>query len=124
MGPMNSTKNKLNSKKKNGFLSQCQMHTKSMNHTFKKKKKMVIWQGITCYSLCDKKKKKLFNHVNIFHSTLDSRDHFDPTLKSYGLNWHIWNVRDQIDIRGLFGIHLFCWNWKPFIESTVDKGKS
>ena len=54
-------------------------HKISESH-FEKKK--VIWQGITCYSLCDKKKKKLFNHVNIFHSTLNSRDHFDPTLKS------------------------------------------
>ena len=27
-------------------------------------------------------------------------------------------------IKGLFGIHLFCWNWKLFVESTVDKDKS
>ena len=24
----------------------------------------------------------------------------------------------------LFGYHLFCWNWKFFTESTVNKGKS
>ena len=24
---------------------------------------------------------------------------------------------------GLFGIRLFCWNWKLFAESTVDKNK-
>ena len=29
-----------------------------------------------------------------------------------------------IMINGLFQICLFCWNWKLFAESTVDKGKS
>ena len=27
-------------------------------------------------------------------------------------------------IMGLFGIRLFCWNWKFFAESIVDKAKS
>ena len=26
-------------------------------------------------------------------------------------------------IMGLFGIHLFYWNWKFFVESTIDEGK-
>ena len=26
--------------------------------------------------------------------------------------------------KGLFGYHLFCWNWKLIVESIVDKGKS
>ena len=30
----------------------------------------------------------------------------------------------QTHIKGLFGFHLFCWNWKFFAESTVNKGKS
>ena len=27
-------------------------------------------------------------------------------------------------IKGLFGICLFCWNWKLFAESIVNKGKN
>ena len=27
-------------------------------------------------------------------------------------------------IKGLFEIRLFCWNWKFFVESSVDKSKS
>ena len=27
-------------------------------------------------------------------------------------------------INSLFEIHLFCWNWKLFADSTVDKGKN
>ena len=26
--------------------------------------------------------------------------------------------------KSLFEIYLFCWNWKLFVESTLDKGKN
>ena len=29
-------------------------------------------------------------------------------------------VKDY-EVKDLFGIHLFCWNWKLFAESIVDK---
>ena len=32
--------------------------------------------------------------------------------------------KGKTHIEGLFGIHLFCWNWKFFTESIVDKSKS
>ena len=46
--------------------------------------------------------------------------------------WHImqsdyeeaWDKMIQTyKIKGLFGYHLFCWNWKLITESIVDKGK-
>ena len=30
----------------------------------------------------------------------------------------------NVYIKGLFEIHLFCWNWKFFVENIVDKSKS
>ena len=29
--------------------------------------------------------------------------------------------KSNIHVKGLFEIRLFCWNWKLFIKSTVDK---
>ena len=33
-------------------------------------------------------------------------------------------INIQTDIKGLLEICLFCWNWKLFTESIVNKGKS
>ena len=30
----------------------------------------------------------------------------------------------KLFFKGLFGIHLFYWSWKLFVESIVDKDKS
>ena len=42
---------------------------------------------------------------------------------------HVWfctRLSFSVDFffKGLFGICLFCWNWKLFAESTENKGKS
>ena len=33
-------------------------------------------------------------------------------------------ISTQTGTKGLFEIHLFCWNWKFFAESTIDKSKN
>ena len=40
----------------------------------------------------------IFKHINIFHPSLNSKDHFDIIPKGYRPNWHIWKVSDQINI--------------------------
>lgn len=40
----------------------------------------------------------IVNHVRIFHLLLDDRDYIDTISKGPRWIWHIWNVKDQIDI--------------------------
>ena len=36
----------------------------------------------------------------------------------------IRDISERKSIEGLFMIRLFCWNWKHFAESIVEKDKS
>ena len=35
-----------------------------------------------------------------------------------------WIIFMETTTKGMFRCHLFCWNWKIIVESTVDKGKN
>ena len=43
--------------------------------------------------------------------------------KVYFLAGERW-ISFLVTYQGLFGIGLFCWNWKLFAKGTIDKGES
>ena len=57
---------------------------------------------------CERKHVKLMKAISQY--PLETRQTFQHSMFSNN--------------KSLFGIHLFCWNWKFFVESTVDKGKN
>ena len=86
-----------------------------------------------------KKKKKTVSHINIFHPTFNSKDHFDTRLKGWGPIWHSWKVRDQFDTKSkgwgpkwylnLCKIIMFLWylirftfelGYWPFVSKEIE----
>ena len=110
-----------------------------------KGKRFIFW-ALLLYNLSGGK-KKIFSCMSFFfffgHFFYHGRGKRDVDCKETIIGWKCKNVGETLFIftlachvsiliyifessstKGLFEICLFCWNWKLFIESTINKGKS